>query len=380
VLTVPAVLLAKRQEHSRSSDSSSTWYYVTFEMPGQDRVELPVHGHQWGTLVEGDAGSSPTRAPGSRASTGYPKIDRIDKPYLVRMDRRQLEYFLAVAECGSFTRAAAALTIAQPSLSHSIGLLERELGSALFERLGRGVRLTAAGQALLLPARRTVRSFQVAATAVRSVTDVGFGRLTIISNTLWAIEPLVQIIGEYRQAHPAVQFSVGDPVRRSEVLDQVRSGDADFGLIDGTPPAGPLESQWLLEHRLVAVLPPDALPGQSVVGISGLVPLGLICTLRGTALRELLDTELQVAGEASEIAVETAHLASVIPLVLAGAGAALLPEGLAQDAGRRGARVLPLRRPTKAAVHLIWRARGLSSPGEQFLGLAATMFGEAARP
>ncbi|GAB6897370.1 LysR family transcriptional regulator [Kineosporia succinea] len=294
------------------------------------------------------------------------------------MDRRQLEYFLAVAECGSFTRAAAALTIAQPSLSHAIGLLERELGSPLFERLGRGVRLTAAGQALLLPARRTLRSFQLAASAVRSVSDIGFGRLTVISNTLWAIEPLTQLIGEFRQAHPAVQFSVGDPVRRSDVLEAVRSGDADFGLIDGTPPAGVLESRWLAEHRLVAVLPPGALPGQTTVSVSDLVPSGIVCTLRGTALREMLDNELHVAGEASEIAVETAHLASVIPLVLAGAGAALLPEGLAEDASRRGARVLPLRRPTVAAVHLIWRSRGLSSPGEHFRALAGSLFADEA--
>ncbi|GAB3284449.1 LysR family transcriptional regulator [Kineosporia babensis] len=297
------------------------------------------------------------------------------------MDRRQLEYFLAVAEYGSFTRAAAALTIAQPSLSHAIGLLERELGSTLFERLGRGVRLTAAGQALLLPARRTLRSFQVATTAVRSVTDVGFGRLTIISNTLWAVEPLTQIIGEFRQAHPAVQFSVDHPARRSEVLSQVRSGEADFGLVDGTPPAtGVLESQWLVEHRLVAVLPPEALPGPASVTLAELLPFGLISTLPGTALRDLLDLELQVTGEAPDLAVETAHLASVIPLVLAGAGAALLPAGLAEDAGRRGARVLPLRRPTTTAVHLIWRSRGLSSPGERFRALAATMFPDLSGP
>ena len=56
VLTVPALLVGKRQEHSRSQDSSSTWYYVTFELAGHDRVELPVLGHQWGTLVEGDRG------------------------------------------------------------------------------------------------------------------------------------------------------------------------------------------------------------------------------------------------------------------------------------------------------------------------------------
>lgn len=296
------------------------------------------------------------------------------------MDRRQLEYFLAVSECGSFTRAAAALTIAQPSLSHAIGLLERELGAPLFERLGRGVRLTAAGQALLLPARRTLRAFQLAGAAVRSVADVGYGRLTIISNTLWAIEPLVQIIGGYRQAYPAVQFSIGDPLRRSEVLDQVRSGDADFGLVDGPPPSGSLESLRLVEHRLVAVLPPGGLPGQVSVSVPELIPLGLICTLPGTTLRELVDHELQLAGEASEVAVETAHLASVVPLVLAGAGAALLPEGLAENAARRGARVLPLQRPTKATVHLIWRARGLSSPGVRFRDLAAKMFADFPQP
>lgn len=55
-LTVPAVLVGKRQEHSRTSDSSSTWYYVTFELPGHDRVELPVHGREWGTMVAGDRG------------------------------------------------------------------------------------------------------------------------------------------------------------------------------------------------------------------------------------------------------------------------------------------------------------------------------------
>jgi DNA-binding transcriptional LysR family regulator len=298
----------------------------------------------------------------------------------VSVDRRHLEYFLAIAESGSFTRAAAALNIAQPSLSHSILMLERELGARLFERLGRGVKLTAAGQALLLPARRTVRSFQLAQAAVRGVTDVGFGRLSIITNTLWAIEPLVQIIGEFRQRHPAVEFTVTDPQGRFDVLAQVRSGDADFGLVDGTPPAGALDSLWLADHQLVAVLPPAALPGLTCVSLAELVPLGLICTPPGTALRALLDDELQAAGESSQITVETAHLASVIPLVLAGAGAALLPEGLAATAEARGARVLMMGKPTWAGVHLIWRRAGLTGLAGAFRDFTATLFEPAAVP
>lgn len=290
------------------------------------------------------------------------------------MDRRHLEYFLAIAESGSFTRAAAALNIAQPSLSHTIMMLERELGSQLFDRLGRGVKLTAAGQALMEPARRTLGAFQLAQAAVRSVKDVGFGRLSVISNTLWAIEPLVQIIGEFRQLHPGVQFTVADPQRRFDVLEQVRSGDADFGLVDGTPPSGALESLWLVDHRLVAVLPPDALPGARTVTLAELVPFGLISTPQGTALRELLDTELQTAGLSSEIAVETAHLASVVPLVLAGAGAALLPEGLAAAAEAKGASVVAMHKPRTAAVHLIWRAGGLTGPAQHFRVMAETLF------
>jgi LysR family transcriptional regulator, carnitine catabolism transcriptional activator len=71
------------------------------------------------------------------------------------VDRRQLEYFLAVAAHGSFTGAAAALRIAQPSLSHAINAVEREVGAQLFHRVSHGVTLTAAGEALLRPAHRS---------------------------------------------------------------------------------------------------------------------------------------------------------------------------------------------------------------------------------
>src|SRR5262245_13444617 len=109
------------------------------------------------------------------------------------MDRRHLEYFLAVAESGSFTSAARMLSIAQPSLSYAIAGLERELGCELFERLGRGVKLTPAGDALVEPARRTLRSFALAQGAVRGATDAGFGRICVISHALWAVETLVRV-------------------------------------------------------------------------------------------------------------------------------------------------------------------------------------------
>lgn len=285
------------------------------------------------------------------------------------MDRRQLEYFLAVAESGSFTSAARMLNIAQPSLSYAIAALERQLGCDLFERLGRGVKLTAAGEALVEPARRTLRSFVLAQGAVRGATDAGFGRVSVISHTLWVVETLVRAVGEFRQLYPAVQFTVADPVRRSDVVERVRSGDMDFGLLEGSPPGGALASRWLVDHELVAVLPPRMLTQRVTASIGDLVPAGLIGTRVGTEMRSMVDRQLELAGLPTEVAVETAHLATVVPLVLAGAGVALLPEGMALEAAAKGARVLRLDPPSRAAVHIIWRRGKLNPLTDHFLNV-----------
>jgi LysR family transcriptional regulator, carnitine catabolism transcriptional activator len=289
------------------------------------------------------------------------------------VDRRHLEYFLAVAECGSFTSAAGMLNIAQPSLSHAVASLERELGCDLFERLGRGVKLTLAGEALVEPARRTLRSFALAQGAVRGAMETGFGRLSVISHTLWAAEVLVPAIGEFRQLHPSVQFTVADPKSRSEVSERVRSGDMDFGLLEGSPPGGALASQQLGEFELLAVLPPRGLAHLSSASIGDLAPSGLISTPVGTELRSMVDDQLELAGMPIEVAVETAHLVAVVPLVLAGAGVALLPEGLAAEAAAKGARVLGLTPPSRAAVHIIWRSGSLTNLTQHFLDVVTDL-------
>lgn len=291
------------------------------------------------------------------------------------MERRHLEYFLAVADTGSFTRAAHALLIAQPTLSQAIAALERDLDSALFERHGRGVRLTQAGEALVEPARRTLRSFEFAHGAVRSVQEADYGRLAIITNTLWAIDPLARIIGAFRRIHRNVHVTLADPSRRPEVLDAVRDGEADIGVFEGPPPGGILASQWVADDELVAVLPSRASAPTHEVTVEDLLPLGLISTPVGTVLRLLVDDQLQAAGQPCEVAVETAHVASVVPLLLSGAGAALLPRGMAADAAAKGARVLPLRPPSTTSVHLIWREGRLSVLGEHFLAFAAELTG-----
>ncbi|PUA82083.1 LysR family transcriptional regulator [Nocardioides currus] len=285
------------------------------------------------------------------------------------MERRQLEYFLAIAEAGSFTRAARVLTIAQPTLSHAIRSLERELGETLFQRHGRGIRLTPAGAALVRPARRTVRSFAQAAGAVRGAGDDGFAQLRIVTNTVWALDPLVRIVGELRQLRPSVQLQVSDPASRTVVVEQVRAGEVDFGLVSGTPPGGPLSSLHLLDHELVAVLPPGG-EQRPVADLAELADEGLISTPPGTALRDLLDELLSQAGLDGAVAVETAHVATVVPLILARAGAALLPEVMALEAAAKGARLSRLEPPSRARVHLLWRPDRLTDAGDALLAVA----------
>lgn len=292
------------------------------------------------------------------------------------MERRQLQYFLAVAEAGSFTRAASRLHVAQPSLSTTMRTLEEELGTALFERHGRGVRLTEAGRALVDPARRTVRSFQLAAGAVRAAAGEGHGRLVIVSSTLWVVEPLVGVLGEFRRLHPAAQLVVTDPRNRADVLDQVRAGDADLGVVDGPAPTGPgLSSESLGRHELLAVLPPASEPPPVTMSVADVAAHGLISTPPGTAMRTLLDEQLVAAGASPEVDVETAHVASVVPLVLARAGAAILPRGMAARAAAEGARIARLEPPARADLSLVWRTDRLSRLSEHLLLLAAEHLG-----
>lgn len=303
------------------------------------------------------------------------------------MDRRHLEYFVAVAELGSFTRAAQALSLSQPSLSTAIGWLERDLGAPLFERHGRGVQLTPAGEALLEPARRSLRSIELARDAVLAVRQADAGRISIITHTLWAVDPLAEVIGGFRRLHPGIQITLTDPAYHGDVLDTVRLGGAELGVIEGTPPRGLMASRRIADQEMVAVLPPgyDAsshsrLSPEGGVTIDVLAEAGIVCTPTGTALRTTVDGLLEAVGLPTEVAVETAHLASVVPLVLAGAGAALLPRGVAEDARAKGAELLLLDPPVRRDVHVIWRKGRTSSLALAFVDFCVRNCRDAEEP
>lgn len=285
------------------------------------------------------------------------------------MERRQLEYFLAVVEHGGFTNAARVLHVSQPSLSHSIATLETELGGALFHRLPQGAVLTPAGEALVAPARQVSRDLATAAAAVREVLGLSGGRLDIVAQTTLAVDPLADLLGRFLRRYPQVAVDVTDPQQGASVGRLVRSGEAELGLMDSALPADDLSALLLAEQRLLLVMPPNQATGDPV-GLEELAATRFVVTPRGSDARSVLDAALDRVGITPLVSVQTVHRAMIVPLVIAGAGATFLPESMARDARNKGAAVATTDPELRYRAQLVWRPGPLSPAAESFVALA----------
>lgn len=291
-----------------------------------------------------------------------------------RVERRQLEYFLAVVAHGGFTGAARALHVSQPSLSHAIATLEGEVGGRLFHRLPQGAVLSPAGHALVGPARQVLRDLQTAATSVREVLGLEGGRLDVAAQTALAVDPLAAMVGGFLREHPRVDVRVSAP-DRSDVEQMVRTGECELGLLRAGTVTGDLAGLDLLTQDLLLTLPPGhAAPTTAPTPHRELVGLSFVTSPPGTLARDVLDDTLHGVDAVPRIAVETAHRAMLAPLVVAGAGAALLPRAMAVDAAAQGASVVPTDPPLHVRGRLVWRRGPLSPAARAFAEHVAASF------
>ncbi|MGG2461253.1 LysR family transcriptional regulator [Streptomyces sp. RGM 3693] len=291
------------------------------------------------------------------------------------MDIRQLEYFLAIVDHGGFTRAASALYVSQPSLSQAVQGLERDLGGDLFHRIGRRAVLTEAGRALIEPARAAVRSLETARASVAAVQELREGRLDVASMPSQAVEPLTTMVHAFSGRYPGVSVALKAAFTSRDVVDLVRTGAAELGLlaVPGPLPEGDVVAHPLGEQRFVLVVRggADDAPflGQRTVNCAELAGQRLIVGQRGTGMRAYVDG-LRERGIAFSIAAETEHRVSVLPLVLAGVGMAVLTESWRGLAERAGARVLDIEPRTTLRIGLISRRSGLSPAARAFVTTA----------
>lgn len=308
------------------------------------------------------------------------------------MDVRHLKYFLAVVDHQGFTRAAERLLIAQPSLSQTIKSLERDLGVPLFHRVGRNVVLSEAGRELVGPARVVVRDLDAARSAIDELKGMRRGRLDVIAMPSPGIEPLTSIIAAYARTHPTVTVNVEAAFTRDDVVAAVRDGSSEIGLLGSDRPfrAADIDVLPLDRQPLILVLNPHAvLPegksaalgkdkdddgndddGRLVLAWEDLSGQRMVVSQRGSLMRWAVD-EAAVNGVDLEIAVEVAHRTSVLPLVLAGLGHAVLPSSWAPLARQAGLRTAALEPAVYLYVSALSRASDLTPAARAFLAVAA---------
>ncbi|MFF0966989.1 LysR family transcriptional regulator [Streptomyces sp. NPDC003703] len=294
------------------------------------------------------------------------------------MDVRQLEYFLAVVDRGGFNRAASALYVSQPSLSQAVRALERDLGAELFHRIGRRAVLTEAGKALIEPARGAVRSLDIARARVASVRELKEGRLDVASMPSQAVEPLTSLIRAFRQRHPGVTPAVKAVFTARDVIDAVRTGAVELGLLASASevPDKEVRAHVLDEQRFVLLVPPGGpFGGRRTVRCEELAGQRLIVGQPGTGMRAYVDS-LRDHGIEFSVAVETEHRVALLPLVLAGVGLAVVTESWRGIAQKTGAEVLDIEPATALRVSLVSRRGVLSPAAAEFWSMTVSADGD----
>ncbi|MGW0908792.1 LysR family transcriptional regulator [Streptomyces sp. NPDC002853] len=257
------------------------------------------------------------------------------------MDARQLEYFLAIVEHGGFSKAAAALHVAQPSLSQAMANLEADLGIALFHRTGRGVVLSEAGAELLEPSRRVLRDLDAVRDTATALSGLHGGTVEVAVMPSPGIEPLTGLIHRFAGLHPSVTVSSRAAFTPDEVVDLVRSGACELGLLGAAKPVAlsGLDVLPVEEQPFIVV----AGPGGPIEDGAQLRPqdLGghkLIASRSGSLMRTIVD-DITARTSGTDIVTVVDHRTSILPLVLSGVGIAVLPAAWTRLARRSGAAV-----------------------------------------
>jgi DNA-binding transcriptional LysR family regulator len=243
------------------------------------------------------------------------------------MELRHLRYFVAVAEELHFGRAARRLNVSQPPLSVQIRTLEREIGTPLLVRTQRRVELTEAGRVLLEEARRLLGQAEAAVTHVRRAAEGTVGRLAIgfVSTVDYSMLP--PLVRRFRHKHPGIGLKLleltGD---RQQAL--LQSGELDLGLSILPSPAPALTRRPVFREPLIAAVPAShALAGRRRASLRSLAAEPFIQFPRELApgLYDLAIAACQKAGFTPHLAQEAIQMQTILGLVAAGLGVALVP-------------------------------------------------------
>ncbi len=253
------------------------------------------------------------------------------------MELRQLESLVAIADGGSFSRAAITLNLAQPSLSRQMALLEQELGQRLLLRTGRGVELTSAGEVFVVHAREMLDTARRARDAMHDLGQEPAGRVTVGMPPRVAMGLSVPLVRSFRERFPRAVITVLEGLSLA-LRESLVAGKLDLALLFDPQPSPQLSYEPLMREQLLLVAPPRShLPAR--VSLASLSTYPLVLPSAPNAIRGLLDDILGPRGVILNVLAEVGAVQTVLALVAEGAGCTVLPESAL--AARPGADLLP---------------------------------------
>ncbi|MBE7157559.1 MAG: LysR family transcriptional regulator [Rhodospirillales bacterium] len=249
------------------------------------------------------------------------------------LNRNHLALFRAVAEAGGFSRAAGEVHVSQPAISMQVAELESSLGTPLFERLPRGVRLTEAGCVLLGYAQRIAGLEAEAERAMRELRGLERGRLMLGASTTIGSYLLPKVLGEFRSLHPAIELQL-HIANTEEITTRLVDRTLDLGLTEGVAPQDEaIRSRIFYEDELIVVAPPDhpfaaSTPGRQrpkPIGVHQLCSQPFVVREPGSGTRAVVDRALADHGARMEnVALTLSATEAIKRAVSAGLGLAVV--------------------------------------------------------
>jgi len=293
----------------------------------------------------------------------------------MKIELRQLRYFVAVAEEMHFGRAALRLHMTQPPLSQTIQALEAALGTQLFSRSKRSIALTPAGAALLPAAQRMLQQAAALPDIARRAASGASGRLSLAFVSTADYSVLPPFLREFRERYPQVEIDLREATSDVQ-LEELAHGRIDVGLL--IPPLSDkarieLDYAAVLSEPLILAAPKGitALRGKNTVALKTLADMPLIIFPRriAPALHDAILACFRDAGLTPRIGQEAIQMQTIVGLVSAGMGIALVPQSVS-NLKRSGVEYKALTGKTPLVeTGLAWRRDNTSPVLRAFLEL-----------
>jgi len=281
------------------------------------------------------------------------------------MDIKQIQTFVQVAECGSFSRAAVLLDTAQPALSRQVRALEVELGEALLLRTGRGVIPTDAGRCLLEHGHAILQQLARAREDLGQQRGEPVGRIVVGLLPSLARQLCLPLVDAFTREMPKANLCMVEGFSVN-IVEWLGNGRIDLGLVYMPEPHPQIEVEPVLHERLSLIGPEHALRGRSCVRFDELPQFPLIMPQHGQTLRKLIETQASLRQVKLNLAWEVSCVPAALDLVRAGYGYAALTDSALYNYIHRDDAIpltsIPIEPDIPCTLCLIFSARKKTTP------------------